>query len=67
MTLSNLAQVYLYQEDWSEASKFLQESEAIFVEIGSDDDLAELERRWGEYYLGIGETRQALSHAQRSI
>ena len=67
MTLGNLAQLYLYQENWSEASKILQESEDIFAEIGSGDYLAELERRWGEYYLGIGNIGQALSHTQRSV
>jgi tetratricopeptide (TPR) repeat protein len=67
VTLSNLAQVYLYQEDWSKARQMLQESEEIFAEIGSDDYLSELERRWGEYYLGIGNTEQALNHTKCSL
>jgi predicted ATPase/class 3 adenylate cyclase len=66
VTLSNLAQVYIYQENWEQAKNTLAESEALFAAIGSDDYLAELERRWGEYYLGIGEIALALSHTQRA-
>ena len=42
-------------------------SQVLFEEIGSDDYLAELDRRWGEYYLGTGEVERAMDHAQRSL
>jgi tetratricopeptide (TPR) repeat protein len=67
VTLSNLAQVYLYEKNWSEAYEILQESEGIFTEIGTVDYLSELERRWGEYFLGISDTGKALHHTQRSM
>jgi predicted ATPase/class 3 adenylate cyclase len=67
VTLSNLAQVNIYQENWEQAEKTLSESQALFKSIGSDDFLAELERRWGEYYLGTGEINQALNHTHHAI
>ncbi len=73
--LSNLAQVRIYQEKWAEARDCLSRSEALFAEIGSEEFLAELERRWAEYYLTCaasrvgqnGELDKALAHARRSI
>ena len=67
VTLSNLAQVYIYQGNWQQAEKTLAESQALFEAIGSDDFLAELERRWGEYYLGIGNIEQALNHSKHAV
>jgi tetratricopeptide (TPR) repeat protein len=67
VTLSNLAQVYIYQENWEQARKTLAESQDLFEAIGSDDFLAELERRWGEYYLGTGDIEQAISHTQHAV
>ncbi|MFC1996127.1 tetratricopeptide repeat protein [Chloroflexota bacterium] len=67
VTLSNLAQVHIYQENWNQAKDTLIESEALFEEIGSDDYLAELDRRWGEYYFGIGDFERAMDYAQRSL
>jgi tetratricopeptide (TPR) repeat protein len=66
-TLSNLAQVRIYQKDWSQAYECLCNSQQLFTQIGSEEFLPELERRWGEYYLGTGELDEALSHARRSI
>jgi len=62
-----LAQVYIYQGNWQQAEKTLGDSQALFEAIGSDDFLAELERRWGEYYLGIGDSKQALSHTKHAV
>jgi tetratricopeptide (TPR) repeat protein len=67
VTLSNLAQVYIYQKNWEQAEKTLSESQALFEALGTDDFLAELERRWGEYYLGTGDIEQALSHTKHAI
>jgi tetratricopeptide (TPR) repeat protein len=68
VTLSNLAHVHIYQENWTEAETCLGRSQAIFAEIGSVEGfLAELERRWGEFYLRTGKLDQALDHARRSI
>jgi class 3 adenylate cyclase/tetratricopeptide (TPR) repeat protein len=67
VTLSNLAQVHIYEQNWSGASDCLSRSQALFAEIGSEDFLAELERRWGEFYLRTGELDQALAHSRRSI
>ena len=39
----------------------------MFEAIGSDDFLAELDRRWGEYYLGTGDMQQALSRTRHAI
>jgi tetratricopeptide (TPR) repeat protein len=62
VTLSNLAQVHIYMGDWSEARTCLKRSGAIFDEIGTEDWLPELERRWGEYCLGTGALDEALAH-----
>ncbi|MGB3703612.1 MAG: tetratricopeptide repeat protein, partial [Anaerolineales bacterium] len=67
VTLSNLAQVYIYQQNWEQVKKTLSESQALFEAIGSDDFLAELERRWGEYYLGTGDIEQALSRTKHAV
>ncbi|MFQ5612469.1 MAG: tetratricopeptide repeat protein [Anaerolineae bacterium] len=67
VTLSNLAQVHIYQAAWPEAERCLSRSQAIFTEIGSEDYLPELERRWGEYYLKTGALDEALVHTRRSI
>jgi phosphoribosyl 1,2-cyclic phosphodiesterase/tetratricopeptide (TPR) repeat protein/anti-anti-sigma regulatory factor/tRNA A-37 threonylcarbamoyl transferase component Bud32 len=66
-TLNNLALLHISQENWSEAQASLSRSEAIFADLDSDEYLPELARRWGEYYLGIGEIDQALNHTLRSI
>jgi tetratricopeptide (TPR) repeat protein len=66
-TLNNLALLYISQEKWAEAQASLSRSEAIFADLDSDEYLPELARRWGEYYLGVGESDQALDHALRSI
>jgi predicted ATPase/class 3 adenylate cyclase len=67
VTLSNLAQVHIYQRDWDQARERLAQSQLIFAEIGSDDFLPELERRWGEFFLKIGDLEQASEHINRSI
>lgn len=67
VTLSNLAQVYIYQENWEQSYRTLNESQDLFEAIGSDDFLAELERRWGEYYLGTGDIEQALRHTRHAV
>jgi tetratricopeptide (TPR) repeat protein len=59
--------VYIYQENWTEAEKALQRSEKLFTDIGSDDFLPELKRRWGDYHLQTGQLEQALSYCQESI
>jgi tetratricopeptide (TPR) repeat protein len=67
--------VRIYQEDWSEARACLNRSQTLFAEIGSEDFLPELERRWGEFHLArvvhqvgqVGELEQALAHVQRSL
>lgn len=72
VTLSNLAQVHIYQENWSQSQDLLNRSQALFAESGSEDFLPELERRWGEFYLGRASAEsadldQALIHTRRSI
>ncbi len=67
VVLSNLAQVYIYQQRFDEASAALSRSEAIFAEIGSEEFLPELERRWGEYFLGINDLDAAETHTRQSI
>ena len=70
-TLSHLAQVHIYRKNWSEALACLSRSQDTFIQtgfqIGSDQYLPELERRWGEFYLMTGELDQALDHALRSV
>jgi tetratricopeptide (TPR) repeat protein len=67
VTLSNLAQVYLYQRNFEEAYACLSEAQDVFTQVGSEDFLPELDRRLGEYYLGVDQLDEALSHAQRSV
>jgi predicted ATPase/phosphoribosyl 1,2-cyclic phosphodiesterase/anti-anti-sigma regulatory factor len=66
-TLSHLSQVHIYRENWGEALACLNRSQDTFILAGSDEYLPELERRWGEFYLGTGELDQALDHALRSV
>jgi hypothetical protein len=49
VTLSNLGQVYIYQQQWSQTKSALERSRAIFAEVGSEDFLPELDRRWSEF------------------
>ena len=65
--MSNLAQVHIYQGNWDQARESLTQSQLIFAEIGSDDFLPELERRWGEFFLKNGDLEQASEHINRSI
>jgi tetratricopeptide (TPR) repeat protein len=67
VVLSNLAQVNIYQGNLGEAADALNRSQEIFTDLGSEDFLAELERRWGEYYLKLHELDMALQHTNRSI
>jgi class 3 adenylate cyclase/predicted ATPase len=67
VTLSNLAQVYIYQQNWTEARACLKQSQVIFEEIGSDVYIPELERRWGELLLNLGDLDHAKEHLERSI
>jgi class 3 adenylate cyclase/predicted ATPase len=67
VTLSNLAQVQIYKREWDKAKITLDESQAIFDGLGSEDFMAELERRWAEYLLGIKESESALKHINHSI
>jgi tetratricopeptide (TPR) repeat protein len=69
---NNLANIHLYRGEWDqrnlgEAADALNGSQEIFTDLGSEDFLAELERRWGEYYLRLGELDQALQHTNRSL
>ena len=65
--MSNLGQVYIYQENWLKADECLHRSQELFAEVGSEGFLPELERRWGEFCLRTDELDQALTHANRSI
>jgi tetratricopeptide (TPR) repeat protein len=67
LILSNMAQVHLYRRDWAEAQACLNRSQALFAEAGSREFLAELERRWGEFYLKTGQLDQALAHLGHSL
>jgi tetratricopeptide (TPR) repeat protein len=64
---SNIAQVHIYQENLPAAQSELTHSQSIFDQIGTDDYLPELDRRWAEYYLTAGDPELALDHVQRSI
>jgi tetratricopeptide (TPR) repeat protein len=66
VTLINLAQVHICRGNWSEARACLSRSQAIFAEIGSEVFLPELERHWGEFFLGTGELDEALAHTRHS-
>ena len=67
VVLSNLAQVHIYQENLTSAFDALQKSQEVFTKLDSEDFLSELERRWGEYFLRLGELDEALQHTNRSI
>jgi class 3 adenylate cyclase/tetratricopeptide (TPR) repeat protein len=64
---SNIAQVHIYQENLPAAQSSLSHSQAIFEQIGTEDYQPELDRRWAEYYLKVGNLELALDHAQRSV
>jgi tetratricopeptide (TPR) repeat protein len=62
-----LGQVYIYQENWSAAQICLSRSQILYDATGSDDYLSELDRRWGEYYLNMGDLDLALDHAKKAV
>lgn len=66
-TLSRLAQVYIYKENYNEAQTYLARSQKIFNEVGADDYLPELERRWAELFLKSGQLDNAMEHIQVSV
>jgi tetratricopeptide (TPR) repeat protein len=45
----------------------LKRSQSLFSKIGSEGNLPELERRWGELFLRTGALDEALEHARHSI
>jgi len=67
VTMSNLSQVYIYQQNWDATLSALNESQRIFDQVGSEDFIPELERRWGEYFHGIDDLEKAAEHTQHSI
>ncbi|MCB0166121.1 MAG: tetratricopeptide repeat protein, partial [Anaerolineae bacterium] len=66
-SLSRMAQVHIYRQEWAEALECLARSQAIFTDVGAKDYLPELDRRWGEYWLGVGDLNQALVHLRRAV
>ncbi|UCF62085.1 MAG: tetratricopeptide repeat protein, partial [Anaerolineaceae bacterium] len=67
ITLSNLAQVYINQGDSASAETALTESQALFDQIETKGFIAELERRWAELHLLVGDLDEALESVNRSI
>jgi class 3 adenylate cyclase/predicted ATPase len=67
ITLSNLAQVYINQGDSTSAETALTESQALFDQIETKGFIAELERRWAELHLLVGDLDEALESVNRSI
>lgn len=65
--LSRLAYVHIHRKNLSEAEACLKRGQEIFIKVGSDDYMPELERRWGEYFLTIANFDEALAHSHRSI
>ena len=67
VTLSNMAQVNIYQEKLGAAREELIESGQLFKHLNVEDFLSELERRWSEFYLRLGEIENAMTHIQKSL
>ncbi|MCB0209524.1 MAG: tetratricopeptide repeat protein [Anaerolineae bacterium] len=66
-TLSRMAQVHIYRQEWADALTCLARSHSIFTEVGANDYIPELERRWGEYCIGTGEINRALDYLNRAV
>jgi anti-anti-sigma factor len=67
-TLSNFAQLNIYREEnLDQAHAYLERSQVLFAEIGSDEFKSELERRWSELYIRKNNLDLALAYALRSV
>ena len=67
VTLSNMAQVDIYQDKLGAAREKLSESEQLFKDLNVEDFLSELERRWSEYYLRVGDVSDGMAHIRQSL
>lgn len=67
LTFSLLAHMHVLCGELASANERLLQSEQYFIRSEADEYLSELEQRWGEYYLAIGELTRALQHTQRSM
>jgi len=67
-TLSNFAQLHIYMaQDLDQAQAYLERSQALFAEVGSDEFKSELERRWSELHIKKNNLDLALAYALRSV
>lgn len=65
---SHMAQLNINRQQWAEAKAWLVQAQTLFAETGNlKGEVAELERRWSEFYLQTGEFAQAFAHINRSI
>jgi tetratricopeptide (TPR) repeat protein len=67
ITLSNLSQVYINHGDSASAETALIESQALFDQVETKGFIAELERRWAEYFLLVGDTERAMRKIDRAL
>ncbi len=67
LTFSLLAHMHVLFGELESANESLAQSEQYFIQSEADKYLSELEQRWGEYYLTIGDLTRALQHTQRSM
>ncbi len=64
---NNLATIAIAKGNWDQAAGYLDESERLFDEIGSDDFRAELIRHRAELNLGRGQVAEARALAQQAV
>lgn len=67
ITLSNLSQVYINQGDGVSAEAALIDSETVFDQVETKGFIAELDRRWAEYYLLVGDIERAMEKIYRAL
>jgi tetratricopeptide (TPR) repeat protein len=67
LTYNNLGAVYLRMGDLQQATEHLNQSEAFFAQIPSDDFVAETSRYRAEISLRRGHLDEALAFAERSL
>lgn len=67
VALSHLAQTMINRTNWPQAREYLSAAQTLFIETGYfKEEVSELERRWGEYYLKTGDFVQAKAHIDRA-
>lgn len=63
----NMADVWLYQNERTKALRLLKQVEAIYLNLGTKTDLANLFHGYGRAYSGMGQVHVAMDYFEKAL